>query len=359
VLQKFAAQPADTFGIYSGLNHLAVEWTLPVDADNQKKPTGPTPGYQKTAPPEINSDEPLPNSAADEFFVKMNRDFRRPKPSEEAVAAALHAIQTLAGDAAEHNVEATAVANASADDFPAESPGARCPKCRAVNSGSNRFCGFCGTLLARHEKPAGKAASPASSLVRGTQPEQTPPEQHIHHHHYHYFSESMAKHSFGDANATLTGELAASQSTDPAAAETAIQKLVSDWTLCCNSKRLEDLLALYSPDAIVLRANVAPAHGRSAIRQLLQTALQAGLGDVELDCADAGVLGDIACLTGRSRMLVPTAPGKRHEEIGKFLIVARRESGTWKILADSWCIDAVPKQPVPPTAPAPPTPRVK
>jgi ketosteroid isomerase-like protein len=121
------------------------------------------------------------------------------------------------------------------------------------------------------------------------------------------------------------------------------------------------LLALYSADAIVLRSNVAPAHGRSAIRQLLQAELQAGLGDVELDCADAGFLNDIACLTGRSHMLVPTAPGKRHEETGKFLIVARRESGAWKILADSWCIDAAPKPPVPPTASVPParTPRIK
>jgi ketosteroid isomerase-like protein len=71
---------------------------------------------------------------------------------------------------------------------------------------------------------------------------------------------------------------------------------------------------------------------------------------VELDPADAGVVGDIACLTGKSRMLVPTAPGKRHEETGKFLIVARRESGDWKILADSWCIDSLPKPTVPPVA---------
>jgi ketosteroid isomerase-like protein len=120
-------------------------------------------------------------------------------------------------------------------------------------------------------------------------------------------------------------------------------------------------LTLYSSDAIVLRANLAPAHGRTAIRQLLQAALQAGLGDVELEPADAGVLGDIACLTGKSRMLVPTAPGKRHEETGKFLIVARRESGDWKILADSWCIDSPPKQTAPLSAPAPAvrTPRSK
>jgi uncharacterized protein (TIGR02246 family) len=310
----------------------------------------------KNDPPENIGDDPLPNSAADDFFIKMNHDFRRPKPSDEAVAAALHAIQTLAGDVAEHDAERTAINDSSIEKFPSEDPGEQCPKCHAVNAGANRFCGFCGSSLVRRERSAMQTAvSPnALSEVR---------EQHIHHHHHHYFPESVsiAKHSFGDTKTALTGERATPPPADAGAAEAAIQKLVTDWTLCCNSKRLDDLLTLYSSDAIVLRANLAPAHGRTAIRQLLQAALQAGLGDVELEPADAGVLGDIACLTGKSRMLVPTAPGKRHEETGKFLIVARRESGDWKILADSWCIDSPPKQTAPLSAPAPAvrTPRSK
>ena len=315
------------------------------------------PSYPNNDPRENTGDDPLPNSAVDDFFVKMNHDFRRPRPSDEAVAAALHAIQTLAGDAAEHDVEAAAMQDFSSEGSPTEAAGELCPKCRAVNSGSNRFCGFCGSLI-RREKPAPQTTAPPSALIR----EQPAREQHIHHHHHHYFPESVAKHSIiAGGNAALTGELAAPLPTAGAAAEAAIQKLVSDWALCCNSRRLDDLLALYSPDAIVLRANVAPAHGRSAIRQLLQTALQAGLGDVELDAADAGVLGDIACLTGRSRMLVPTAPGKRHEETGKFLIVARCEGTEWKILADSWCIDSPPKEAAPPNpaSPSPRTPRSK
>jgi uncharacterized protein (TIGR02246 family) len=313
----------------------------------------------KNDPPENIGDDPLPNSAVDDFFIKMNHDFRRPKPSDEAVAAALHAIQTLAGDAAEHDAERTAIDDSSIETFPSEDPGERCPKCHAVNAGANRFCGFCGSTLIRRERSATQAVVSSNPSLS----EQHVREQHIHHHHHHYFPESMsvAKHSFGDAKTALTGELADPPPTDAAAAEADIQKLVTDWTLCCNSKRLDDLLALYSSDAIVLRANVAPAHGRTAIRQLLQAALQSGLGDVELDPADAGVLGDIACLTGKSRMLVPTAPGKRQEETGKFLIVARRESGDWKILADSWCIDSPPKLPAPPitSVAAPRAPRSK
>jgi ketosteroid isomerase-like protein len=332
-----------------------------VDADhNPPKPTDPK---RANPAPENSSGDPLPNSAADEFFVKMNRDFRRPKPSEEAVAAALHAIQTLAGEAAESEVEGQFT-----DDSPGEEPatriaGATCSKCGAGNSAANRFCASCGTALARRAKPATTQA-PALSEKGFREPtsraqtslEQpradSAHEQHIHHHHHHYFPESVTKPALAtEANATLSGGLTEPPLTPAAAAETAIQKLVRDWTLRCNSKRLDDLLALYSPDAIVLRSNVAPAHGRAAIRDLLQAALQAGLGDVELQPADAGILGDIACLTGTSRMLVPAAPGKRREEFGKFLIVARRENGDWKILADSWCIDSLPKPSAPPPAP--------
>ncbi len=321
--------------------------------------------------PEEN-DDLLPNPAADDFFVKMNHDFRRPKPSEEAVAAALHAIQTLAGEAAEHEVEVAPTDDLAQEDSVNRIAGATCPKCGTGNSGSNRFCGSCGTSLARRAKPS--AQEPASTALhrepvpreqnrREKDKEKESAEQHIHHHHHHYFpggtgSPTGKPPAFEPANATLTGELAAPKLTG-IAAEAAVQKLMIDWTLCCNSKRLDDLLSLYSPDAIVLRSNVAPAHGHPAIREVLKAALEAGLGDVELEPADAGVLGDIACLTGTSRMLVPTAPGKRHEETGKFLIVARRESGAWKILADSWCIDVFPKPVAPPTTPvvAPRTPR--
>jgi len=275
-------------------------------------------------PKKEQSDEPLPNSAVDEFFVKMKHDFRRPKPSEEAVAVALHAIQTLTGAAAVEPGSAKAAAGTNGEE---------CPKCGAANSGLNRFCGYCGALLGRAEKPVTKVEGPQNGSTPG---------QHFYHHHFHhhYFPDSQGKDSANKVVTWTGGSSAAPQSDAEAALESAIQKLVQEWSVRCNSKRLDDLVELYSSDAIVLRPNVAPAHGSSAIRQLLNTALESGLGEVELDCADIGVVGDIACLTGRSKMLVPVAAGRRHEETGKYLMVARREQGEWKIVADSWCMDS-------------------
>src|SRR5262249_20718265 len=101
----------------------------------------------------------------------MKHDFRRPKPSEEAIASALQAIQKLTGEvAAEATPESTV-----------ESRAGKCPKCGAGNSLTNRFCGYCGTPMDRVEG------------ARTNSEVQVPSEgRHIYHHHYHhhYFSEA-------------------------------------------------------------------------------------------------------------------------------------------------------------------------
>jgi len=279
-------------------------------------------------------DEPSPNPSADEFFDRIKHDFRRPKPSEESVASAVQAIQKLTGEAAVEQAPTTF--SLDVDE--------RCPKCSASNSGMNRFCGYCGAAMVRPEKSRARSQPNPSE------------KRHIYHHHYHhhYFSEED-KHSgnspdiLGSPGTSVGGDKTESappsdQVEADADVEKSIQILVRNWSVCFNSKRLDDLMGLYSSDAIVLRPNSASAHGQTAIRNLFQLAVDAGFGDVELDCVDIGMVGDFACLTGRSKMLVPTAPAKRHEESGKYLLVARREGGEWKIVADSWCMDA-PKAP--------------
>lgn len=103
---------------------------------------------------------------------------------------------------------------------------------------------------------------------------------------------------------------------------------------------MDELMELYSSDSIVLRPNSDPAHGKDALRKVIEAGIESGVGDVQLECAEIGIVGDFACLTGQSKMLFPTAPAKRQEATGKYLIVVRRESGQWKIVADSWCMDS-------------------
>jgi ketosteroid isomerase-like protein len=134
--------------------------------------------------------------------------------------------------------------------------------------------------------------------------------------------------------------------------------------LACNGKQLDDLVDMYGADAIVLRPNVSPVRGTAAIREFFFAALDAGLGDVELEPLRVEVFGDTAYEAGRCKMLVPFAMGKRREERGKYLLTLARQAGDWKILADCWSSDLslgvnVDSGPSKPNVPSPPNAALK
>ncbi len=146
-------------------------------------------------------------------------------------------------------------------------------------------------------------------------------------------------------------------------AEAALRKMTQDWALACNNKQLDDLLTFYSTDALVLRPNVPPVRGSAAIREFFFSALDSGLGDIEMEPLRVELLGDIAYEAGRCQMLVPLAVGKRREERGKYVVVfAKQKSGEWKAVVDSWSSDlnlnvateSAPAKAAAPTTPAAP-----
>ena len=47
-------------------------------------------------------------------------------------------------------------------------------------------------------------------------------------------------------------------------AESTVRQLTQDWAVACNNKQLDDMLAFYSTDALVLRPNVPPVRGTAA-----------------------------------------------------------------------------------------------
>jgi len=283
----------------------------------------------------ISDSEAQSDFAVDEVLARIQHDFRWPKPNDEAIASALRSIQKVA-------IHAAAEEHGSGERSAA---GTGCPKCGEWNSPSNRFCGYCGTSL-QH----GGSRRPPSSANGG---------HHVHHHHYHHhFFETSGAGKREQKNGKIQENTSsfASENAEQAAAD--VQSLVRDWVLHCNSKRIDELVVLYSPEAIVLRPDAAPARGLAEVRQIFNAAFDAGLSDVELDGSDTGILGAIACLTGRCRMLL--APGgSSREQTGRYLIVARRESGKWKILADSWILDSISTQPAAKASPIPSKPQRK
>jgi ketosteroid isomerase-like protein len=100
------------------------------------------------------------------------------------------------------------------------------------------------------------------------------------------------------------------------------------------------LLELYTADAMVLRSNCPPLRGASAVHEFFFGALDAGLGEVELEPLRVEVVGELAYEGGRFKALIPSATGKRREERGKYLwVCARQTNGEWKVTADCWSSD--------------------
>jgi uncharacterized protein (TIGR02246 family) len=296
------------------------------------------PKSPKEQSPEDKGENLTSNPAVDDFFSRMNYDMRRPKPGQEAVSAALQAIQRLG---MQTDSEDSAAAEAAA-----ESPEGMCNACGNQNSKGNRFCATCGVPLLQVAAPE-PASSPTVGNLKSNEPVHGPHSYHHHYHHHYFASEAMSQQAappvqgrentgppreINRARAPLTG-------TTLSRAEAAVRKITQDWALACNTTHLDDLVELYAADALLLRPNVSPVRGTASIREFLFSVLDAGLGEVELDPLRVEVFGDVACEAGRCKMLVPTTTGKRREERGKYMVVITRQAGEWKIIADCWSID--------------------
>ena len=286
------------------------------------------------------------DQSVDDFFNRLQSDMRRPDLSQEAIAAAFQAIQRLALDAdTEEAAHASAPHALSANALAHEANESICPACNSANPPESKFCAACGV-------PREPVSGETLQAGGGMQPAGRQAGEHFYHHHYHH-------HYFPGANGTAQPPAAdvravglavpsreAVRGRTPAAAtslsraEAAVRKMTLDWAQACNTKQLDDLVDLYSTDAQVLRPNMPAVRGAAAIREFFFSALEAGLGEAELEPLRVELFGDIAYEAGRCKTLVPSMVGKRREERGKYLMLfAKQPTGNWKILADSWSSD--------------------
>lgn len=262
-----------------------------------------------------------PNPELDEFFQRLPANFRWPKPSDEAIAAAVEAIQRLSG--------AGGIEAVMSDEAPSEPA---CKGCGQLLAPGVRFCSGCGSSV---DGPPQLSQSPSAPSPSG---------QHHYHHHYHHFvsGQAAAGRVVDSATTGPRGKAPTSSAANAplGRAEIGARQIAQDWVQACNTKHLDDLLELYVPDATVIRSSLPPVRSMASIREFLFSTLEAGLGDVELESLRTEVMGEVALDIGRCKMLVPVAMGKRREERGKYLLVlVRQPAGNWKILADCWSSD--------------------
>lgn len=287
-------------------------------------------------------DTPVRSSDLQELYRRLQPTARRGKPTPE-VAAALEAAQRLSTE-----IDAEDAARETAEKLTVDAAVIVCASCGYHNREGNKFCGMCGAVaVAENGRPAAQAIIPSQPQFMESEPmpgRSAANENHHYHHHYHhhYFSGG------GDAGFPRAGESPREDKLRPNAAlrgdmsraEAAVRRITQEWVLACNTRHLDDLLELYVSDALVLRSNCPPIRGAAAVREFFFGALDAGLGEVEVDPIRVEVVGDFAYEAGRCKALIPSSNGKRREERGKYLwVFARQPNSEWKLAADCWSSD--------------------
>ena len=267
--------------------------------------------------------KPPANPEMEEFFARFHEQMSMAKPGETPIATAMHAIRELSFESdAEESAEPAAISQTAAS-------GITCNSCGARNRHGHRFCSTCGVPL--EEAKDAKAG------------------QHFYHHHYHhhYVSANGApapatenRVSTPSAPKEFARPRAAAGGAFLSRAETAARQVAQNWALACNTKQIDDLMDLYTADALLLRANVPPIRSMASVREFFVSALGSGLGEVEMEVVRFEMFGETAYEAGRCKMLVPTVAGKRREERGKYLLfLVRQAEGEWKIAVDCWSSD--------------------
>jgi uncharacterized protein (TIGR02246 family) len=326
------------------------------------------------------------NPALGEIYQRLYPEMRRPKPNQEAIAAALQAMQRLTMESdSETPAEDATLEVASGRQHP-------CRACGHHNREGNKFCGSCGLPLGAPPPQSPNAASPSGlptldyddvrlpqtpeTTHSGATDEVHPPpgspagSHHYHHHyHHHYFQGGHDAAPAPRPNAPESAReadrirIAAAAKGEPMSrSEAAVRRLTQEWVLACNTRQLDELMDLYAPDALVLRSNLPTIRGIVAVREFFFASLEAGLGEVSVEPMRVEVLGDLAHEVGRYSALVPGTAGKRREERGKYLwVFAKQASGDWKLVSECWSSDLtlsgtesdVPKSAIPSAKPQP------
>jgi uncharacterized protein (TIGR02246 family) len=318
---------------------------------------------KKTTPFAQPMETPVKNSDMKELYRRLRPEMRRPKPGADAIAAALESAQRLAAEADAENS-----ADDAAQELASDSEAVACKICGYANRGGNKFCGMCGVSVEDAEKaaaiPSIDQSTPSTAIALPpnpfAEPEMRPAmtrptgnETHHYHHHYHhhYFpgaqegmvpraADPMRDPARDSSREDKLRSTAAALRGDMSRAEAAVRAITQEWVLACNTRHLDDLLELYTSDALVLRSNYPPIRGAAAVREFFFGALDAGLGEVEVDPLRVDVVGDMAYEAGRCKALIPGSTGKRREERGKYLwVFARQSNGEWKLAADCWSSD--------------------
>jgi ketosteroid isomerase-like protein len=127
-----------------------------------------------------------------------------------------------------------------------------------------------------------------------------------------------------------------------AADEAAVRQTDENWSKAAQSKKVDDWVAFYSEDAVILPPNDKKASSKEDVRKYMGELLMLPGLALSWDPSKVEVArsGDLAYTQGSYRMAFTDPHGKPATDQGKTLEIWKKQAdGTWKCVADMWSSD--------------------
>ncbi len=116
----------------------------------------------------------------------------------------------------------------------------------------------------------------------------------------------------------------------------AINAVSKQWVDAFNRGNAAAVAALYTEEAKRLPPNRPMIIGRESIQADLQAILDAGVGDLQITSIELSVNGDMAHKVGKYSLTIQPEEGEAISDNGKYVVIWKREKGTWKLDVDIW-----------------------
>ncbi|MGH9905916.1 MAG: YybH family protein [Pyrinomonadaceae bacterium] len=92
----------------------------------------------------------------------------------------------------------------------------------------------------------------------------------------------------------------------------------------------------YAADAKVLPPNGPIIEGKPNIQEFWQGLIKIGAKIQALDTVQVDSRGDLAYELGKYSFTIPQAGGQSVTDQGKYIVIWKRQGGTWKLVQDIW-----------------------
>jgi ketosteroid isomerase-like protein len=108
----------------------------------------------------------------------------------------------------------------------------------------------------------------------------------------------------------------------------ALEVVAQAWIKAFNARDADALVALATPDVVLLDENMAPVSGQRAVRAAWAQALSVAQGEVTSATKEIAISGDVAWRIGAMARQLPHGGGLSR---GRSLEIWKRVNGDWKL----------------------------